>query len=98
MPNFKLSDKADNDLYGIGVYTEDTHGLEQRNKYLNEISQRFHLLAENPDYPTSKDISHIKNGCFSLSINEHFIIYRKYSYGVRIVRILGQVMDLERHL
>ena len=58
----------------------------------------YRVLAKNPDYPTFKDISHIRNGCFSLPVNEHFIIYRKSIYGVRIVRILGQGIDLERHL
>ena len=98
MPVFKVSKQADNDLLEIRNYTLDTWGIKQRDKYLNEINQRFHQLADNPDYPSSKDISSIANGCFSLSVNEHFIIYRKFSYGVRIVRVLGQSMELKRHL
>ena len=98
MPTFKVSKKAENDLFEIGEYTQNEWGIDQRNKYLDDIDRRFHQLADNPDYPTSKNISHITKGCFSLLINEHIIVYRKFSYGVKIVRVLGQSMALERHL
>ena len=98
MPIFKVSKRAESDLLEIGEYTEDTWSIDQRNKYLDDIDRRFHQLAENPDYPTAKDISYISEGCFSLLVNEHTIIYRKFSYGVRIVRVLGQSMDLKRHI
>lgn len=98
MPIFKVSEKAENDLFEIGEYTENEWGIDQRNKYLDEINKRFHQLADNPDYPISKSLGHIKNGCFYLLINEHIIIYRKFSYGVRIVRVLSQSMELKRHL
>lgn len=98
MPIFKVSKKADDDLLDIRNYTHENWGTKQRDKYLYEIGERFHLLAENPDYPASRDISHIKQGYFSLLVNEHVIIFRKHSYGVRIVRVLGQSMELKRHL
>lgn len=98
MPIFKVSKKAEDDLFEIGEYTQEKWGIEQRNKYLDDIDQRFHQLAENPEYPISKDRSELKKGIFSLLINEHIILYRKFSYGVRIVRILNQSMDLKSHL
>lgn len=98
MPIFKVSKAADNDLFEIGKYTQDTWGIEQRRKYLKDIDKRFHEIAENPDHPTSRNRDKIKKGCFSISINEHAIIYRKFTYGVRILRILGQSMEWQRHL
>jgi toxin ParE1/3/4 len=98
MPIFKVSQKAEDDLFSIGKYTEEQWGIDQRNKYLDEINQRFHQLADNPEYPTSKARNEIKQGIFSLLINEHVIIYRKASYGVRIIRVLNQSMDLKIHL
>ena len=98
MQVFKLSRAAEDDLFKIRKYTQDHWGEAQRDKYLDDIEERFHLLAKNPDYPTSNDLSHIKQGYFSLPVNKHFIIYRKYSYGVRIVRVLGQIMDIKKHL
>jgi len=98
VPILKVSKKAESDLFEIGKYTEDTWGINQRNKYLDDIDQCFHQLTENPDYPTSKNINHISKGCFSLLINEHIIIYRKFSYGIRIIRVLGQSMDFKRYI
>ena len=98
MPIFKVSKKAEEDLFEIGEYTQNEWGIDQRNKYLDDIDKRFQQLVSNPEYPTSKDRSAIKQGCFSLLINEHIIIYRKFSYGVRIVRVIGQSMDLKQHL
>ena len=73
-------------------------GIEQRNKYLDDIDSRFHELAETPDYPTSKNREEIRKGCFSVFVNQHVIIYRKFSYGVRIVRVLKQSMDIKQYL
>ena len=96
MPIFKVSKKAEDDLYNIGEYTEDEWGIDQRNKYFDNINKRFHQLSDNPDHPSYLCV--IKKDCFGLLINEHIIIYRKFSYGVRIVRVLGKIMDIERHL
>jgi len=98
VPIFKVSQKAEDDLFAIGQYTEEKWGTNQRNQYLDDIDKRFFQLAENPDYPSSKNLNMIKKGCFGLLVNEHIIIYRKFSYGVRIVRVLAQVMEIERHL
>lgn len=98
MPVFKVSKAAENDLFDIGKYTENEWGTEQRNKYLDDINERFCQLADNPDYPTAKNLGAIKKDCFGLLVNEHIIIYRKFSYGVRIVRVLNQSMDLVRHI
>ena len=52
MAIFKVSTMAGNDLFDIGIYTENAWGTAQRNKYLDDIDNRFHELATNPDYPT----------------------------------------------
>ena len=98
MPQFKVSKKAEEDLLRIGKYTQENWGVSQRNKYLDEIEQQFYLLAENPNHPTVQNRSNIKNGIFSLLVNKHIIIFRKHSYGVRIVRVLSQSMLLGKHI
>jgi toxin ParE1/3/4 len=95
---FKVSTLAGNDLFDIGKYTEDLWVTGQRNKYLDDIDNRFHELAINPDYPTSKSRKEIREGCFSVFVNEHVIIYRKFNYDVRIVRVLNQSMDIKQYL
>lgn len=89
---------AGKDLFDIGKYTEELWGTGQRNKYLDDIHNRFHELATHPDYPTSKNRKEIRDGCFSVFVNEHVIIYRKFNYGVRIVLVLNQSMDIEQYL
>ncbi len=73
-------------------------GKAQRDAYLDEINKRFNEIAHNPDWPTARDINVISKGCFITLINEHIIVYKKYKYGVRIIRVLGQAMDIDRHL
>ena len=98
MPKFKVSQKAEDDLMEIGIYTENKWGVDQRDLYLDDIEKSFNLLAKDPDYPTSKNIDHIVLDCFSLLVNEHVIIYKKFSYGIRVIRVLSQKMNFERHL
>ena len=98
MPIFKVSKQAEDDLIKIAEYTEDNWGIEKRNQYLDDIDQSFHLLAANSEYPIVKDIGHIKEGCFSLLVNKYIIIFRKHSYGIRIVCVLGQPMNIGLHL
>ena len=98
MPTYKVSKAAAEDLFKIGLYTEEKWGVQQRNIYLDELERKFNELARNPDLPTSVSRDEIKIGCYSILINKHMIIYRKFDYGVRIVRVLHQSMDVKRHL
>ena len=41
MTKFRVSKAAANDLYEIGVYTEEYWGKEQRNNYLDDLESRF---------------------------------------------------------
>ena len=98
MPIFKVSEKAEDDLLEIGYYTDEHWGKAKRNEYLDQINQRFQEITVNPDWPTAKDINLISKACFIVLINEHIIVYKKYNYGVRILRVLGQTMDIDKHL
>ncbi len=41
MAIFKVSKRAESDLLEVGRYTQTEWGIDQRNKYLDEINQRF---------------------------------------------------------
>lgn len=45
MPGFKLSRKAKADLKSIALYTEREWGRDQRNHYILQFDQCFHLLV-----------------------------------------------------
>lgn len=96
MPSYKVSAKAEADLYDVGLYTQNKFGVQQRNQYLDEISVKFQLLTEQPEL--GQDRSTLKADCYSSLIGSHVIFFKKTSYGIRIIRVLHQSMDLSTHI
>lgn len=96
MPQFKVSAKANNDLFDIGIYTQNKYGIKQRNKYLDSIEEKFQTLANKPELGTQQ--FRIRGGYYSSLVQKHIIFYKKYDYGIRITRVLHQSMKLEKHL
>ncbi|HBN99482.1 MAG TPA: type II toxin-antitoxin system RelE/ParE family toxin [Alteromonas macleodii] len=95
---FRVSKAAANDLYEIGVYTEEYWGKEQRNNYLDDLESRFIELANDANSALAIPRNDIKWGCFSSNVNKHMIVFRKFKYGIRIIRVLHQSMDIVRQL
>ena len=58
MELFKLTHKAKNDLIQIAVYTEEHWSKNQRNIYIKQFDDIFHLLADN--YKLGKRCDYIK--------------------------------------
>lgn len=96
MPQFTLSNKALDDLKGIGRYTQQRWGREQRNLYLEMLDSSFHELAANP--LKGKDCSDIRQGYRKLNVGSHVIFYRQKLDSVEIVRVLHGHMDIEFRL
>ncbi|WP_409524463.1 type II toxin-antitoxin system RelE/ParE family toxin [Nitrincola sp. MINF-07-Sa-05] len=97
MPNFKLSRKAKADLKSIALYTEHQWGRDQRNYYILQFDQCFHLLSENPNLGQSCD--EISPGYRQQPQGSHIIFYRQDTEGsVEIIRILHKRMLFEGHL
>ncbi|GHC17004.1 type II toxin-antitoxin system RelE/ParE family toxin [Aidingimonas halophila] len=97
MPNVKLSRKAKADLKSIALYTERKWGREQRNHYILQFDQCFHLLGENPDLGQACD--EISPGYRQYPQGRHIIFYRPATEGVvEIIRILHKRMLPEGHL
>ena len=98
MSEFRVSKAAAIDLLKIGLHTEAEWGKEKRNKYLDDFESRFIELANDSASALATPRDDIKKGCFSSIVNKHLIIFRKFEYGVRIVRVLHQSMDFSRHI
>ena len=96
MPQFKVSAKAKQDLFDVGIYTQNKFGIKQRRVYLNDIADKFSLLAKKPDIGI--DRVNLRNGYYSILIHKHIIFYKKYNYGIRIIRVLHQSMEFDKHL
>ena len=96
MPQFKVSKQANQDLFEIGSFTQNKFGIQQRNKYLDELSDKFQYLADSPELGIQKD--NVRKNYFSYSIQKHTIYYKKYNNGIRIIRVLHQSMDHQKQL
>lgn len=96
MAQFKVSAKANSDLRDIGLYTQNKFGIQQRNKYLDSIVDKFHKLVNKPELGLKRN--QLRVGYYSSLIQKHIIFYKKYKYGIRIIRVLHQNMDFDKHL
>ena len=85
--NYKISEKAKNDLKRLYKWGVLHHGEAQASKYYAELSESIELLAAQPElYPL---IEHIQPGCRRCVYGSHSIYYRVQNNGVvRILRIL----------
>lgn len=96
MTAFRLSNKAIEDLRSIGRYTQQTWGIEQRNKYLAKIDACFHTIAREPHIGTACD--NIRKGYRKFHVGRHLVFYRQTRTCVEIIRILHDRMDVETHM
>ncbi|MDX1589423.1 MAG: type II toxin-antitoxin system RelE/ParE family toxin [Oleiphilaceae bacterium] len=96
MPHFRLSRKAKADLKSIALYTERQWGRDQRNHYLRQFDQCFHILATNSNLGPPCD--EVSPGYRKYPQGSHLIFYRVTQDGfVEIIRILHKRMLPEEH-
>ena len=93
MKRFQLTTKAKSDLKQIAIFTERRWGREQRNLYLKQFDDAFHLLADTP--MAGKECDYIKKGYRKFPQGSHVIFYKASSQNnIEIIRILHKHMDV----
>lgn len=96
MKSFTLTNKAKSDLRKIAIHTEKRWGKEQRNIYIKQFDDVFHMLVSTP--MTGKACDFIKKGYRKFPQGSHIIFYQIKSENlIEIVRILHKKMDYELH-
>ena len=91
---FKLTNSAKTDLKRIALFTKKEWGREQRNLYIKQFDDAFHMLADTP--LVGKTCDHIKTGYKKFPIGSHTIFYKNETISsIEIVRILHKRMDVE---
>lgn len=75
MADYKLTNKAVEDLSGIWDYTFDKWSELQANRYYEMLLKSFQDIADNPDL--GKNYAGITLDLFGLKANRHIIFYRK---------------------
>ena len=96
MNSFKLTAEAKTNLTNIARYTEQAWGKKQRNAYLKQLDDCFHLLAKHPTQ--GKERPEINPSLRSFAVSKHVVFYSIKPNIVIIVNILHERMDLETQL
>ena len=95
-PTYSIRALARADLEEIWIFTFEEWGLEQADKYVNSLFSRFEWLSRNPYI--GKDREDIKNGYYCFPEGMHLVFYTMTEYGIDIIGIPHQNMDVISHL
>ncbi len=98
MVEYRLTNKAVEDLTDIWNYTFEAWSEQQADDYYDMLIASCQKLAEQPGL-LGKRYDDILNGLRGFRANRHIIFYRILSNnGVEIIRILHGSMDLPNRL
>ena len=95
---YKISEKAFEDIEDIWFYTMETWSIQQADRYYNLVFDEIEYIAENP--LSGRDYSHVRKNYRCSKVKSHLIFYKheKNKNFVEIIRILHQSMDIEERL
>jgi toxin ParE1/3/4 len=94
---YLISEKANQDIEKIWLYTYENWSLEQADRYYNLILDEIEFIAEN--FESGKSVDYIKKGYRASLVKSHIIFYKKSrSNVVEIIRVLHQKMDIENRI
>tara|TARA_R110001592_G_scaffold29666_2_gene107243 strand:- start:1018 stop:1317 length:300 start_codon:yes stop_codon:yes gene_type:complete len=97
MAEFKLTNKAVEDMSKIWEYTFEVWSENQADKYYEMLISSCQEIAENPHL--GKNYEGITQSLFGMKTNRHIIFYRTINEShVEITRILHERMDLEKRI
>ena len=94
---YSISEKANQDIEKIWLYTFENWSLEQADRYYNLILDEIEFISEN--FESGKSVDHIKKGYRASIVKSHIIFYKKSRRNiVEIIRVLHQKMDIENRI
>jgi len=96
MNKLVLKPEAESDLEKIYAFTFHRWGLQQAEKYLDELDEGMKLLASHPSI--GKPYLFSTTPYKMLHINRHIIFYRIEGSLCVIVRILHDSMEIKVHI
>ncbi len=95
MAIYKVSPAAQRDLVDIYIRGFREWGESKAEAYQIRLISSFRLLAENPEMGHGVSI---RPQLQRHELNPYVIFYRKFSYGVRIARVLYKNRAMEKYL
>lgn len=94
---YLISEKANQDIERIWLYTYENWSLEQADRYYNLIFDEIEFIAKN--FECGKSVDYIKIGYRASVVKSHIIFYKKSKRNiVEIIRVLHQRMDIENRI
>lgn len=96
MAEYRLAPAAEEDLEAIWVYTCEKWSIDQADRYIEQVTAVLAELAKSPELAQACD--DIREGYRRHIVERHAIYFRVSSYGIAIVRILHERMDVLRHI
>jgi toxin ParE1/3/4 len=96
MAEYRLSPAAQRDLNGIFDYTATSWSLEQAVQYTGIIRAACTRLAATP--LSGVQCETLRRGYRFFAVGQHRIYFKPTPYGIAVIRILHQRMDVLRHL
>ena len=97
MANFRLTNKAVDDLSAIWDYTFDTWSENQADTYYNFLIDGCRKIAKNP--LLGKKYNEISNGLLGYKVGRHILFYQVITKSeIEIIRILHEQMDLKNRI
>ena len=96
MSSFTLTQRARDDLKSIARITEKRWGRKQRNIYIKQFDDAFHMLYKSPD--VGKNCDYIKHDYRKFPQGSHVVFYTvTIQSNIKITRILHKNMDVHTH-
>jgi len=86
---------AEEDLENIWLYSFETRGERQADKYYDELKKGMELLSDNPDLGASCD--DIRKGYRRFKFNHHVVYYKVTPSILTVVRVLHERMEPAEH-
>jgi toxin ParE1/3/4 len=87
---------AQADLVAVWLYGFEKWGEDRADRYLDALDRKIRQLASTPELGHA--IDPIKPGYRLLRAENHAVIYRIEANTIHIIRVLGEAMNITRHL
>jgi len=96
MHKVHIRKRAQQDLKNIWRYSFEHWGQRQADTYYDELKKGMEMILENPKIGIACD--DIRQGYRQYHINHHLVFYRLTPTNIHVVRVLGENMDMKRHI
>jgi toxin ParE1/3/4 len=96
MRKIHIQVRAKQDLKNIWLYSFKNWGPRQADKYYDELLEGLTVIVDNPKIGIARD--DIRQGYRQYHVNRHMVFYRFTPTRIHVVRVLGDNMDVERHV